>query len=122
MKEFEALYCPKCGCGDISIESNIDLRYSKIQCTECEYAVAKKVDEDTLVEKWNKLLRKPLQWLKDNSDNLYKFNHITYRFQCGDEFKIADVTVEGTPQEAAQYVLNSYKTGTCEIINNQRCK
>ena len=49
-------YCPKCGSNDITLDSSG--WSSIISCDDCDYSKEGKCDEDTLVERWNKLKRK----------------------------------------------------------------
>ena len=50
-------YCPKCGFDWVSVESGYFA--SVISCDMCDYEKHGKCDEDTLIERWNKLKRKP---------------------------------------------------------------
>lgn len=55
-------YCPKCGCDDITVDSGG--WSSVIECDDCDYRKEQKCDEDTLIEKWNRLKRKPKEVLQ----------------------------------------------------------
>lgn len=53
--------CPKCGCPDeLYLDSSSAAEASWIECCWCEYRVQQKCDEETLVERWNKLSRKKM--------------------------------------------------------------
>ena len=56
------LYCPKCGCDEITVDSGG--WSSVIECDDCDYRKEQKCDEDTLIERWNKLKRKPKEVLQ----------------------------------------------------------
>lgn len=52
-------YCPECGSDDLDIDSCLSMQISAIHCADCEYHFSRKVDEERLSKKWNKLKRKP---------------------------------------------------------------
>ncbi len=58
------LYCPKCGSDELDVVSNIHLEISIISCDDCEFEKRGKCDEETLIERWNKLKRKPKEVLQ----------------------------------------------------------
>jgi hypothetical protein len=55
-------YCPKCGYEWVSVESSYFA--SVVCCDTCDYEKQGKCDEDTLIERWNKLKRKPQEVLQ----------------------------------------------------------
>ena len=58
------LYCPKCGCEDLTLESSLQMEVSILSCDDCEFEKRGKCDEETLIERWNKLKRKPKEVLQ----------------------------------------------------------
>lgn len=58
MSEFK--YCPECGEDDYAyIDSCREMQISEISCGLCDFRFQKKVPEETLIEKYNKIKRKP---------------------------------------------------------------
>lgn len=49
--------CPKCGSHDVYIDSNRQAEASWIECADCDHRMQQKVDEDTLMQRWNALDR-----------------------------------------------------------------
>ena len=52
--------CPECGCPDVSIDSSSAAEASWIECDMCDFRFQRKCDEETLVERWDKLSRKKM--------------------------------------------------------------
>lgn len=53
--------CPGCGAPDwLTLDSSCDAEASWIQCGLCDYKFQKRCDEETLVERWNKIRRKKM--------------------------------------------------------------
>ena len=57
------LYCPKCGSGEVWVDSSRDAGCSWVDCSDCDYRFQRSVNEETLEEKWNALKRKPQKQL-----------------------------------------------------------
>ena len=50
--------CPKCDSDDLHLDSSSAAEASWIECNDCEYRFQKRCDEETLIERWNKLRRR----------------------------------------------------------------
>ena len=51
--------CPKCGCPDeLEHDSSSAAEASWVECHNCDYRLQGKCDEETIAERWNKLIRK----------------------------------------------------------------
>lgn len=61
-------YCPRCGYEDLSVDSSIHMQVSIVSCDTCEFEKRGKCDEETLIERWNKLKRKPKDELQAKYD------------------------------------------------------
>lgn len=58
--------CPKCGCPDeLYLDSSSAAEASWIECAFCDHRMQQKCDEETLVERWNKLSRKSMPEYKE---------------------------------------------------------
>lgn len=56
--EMEMKPCPACGCPDVFLDSSRAAEASWIECDMCDFRFQRKCDEETLVERWNRLNRK----------------------------------------------------------------
>lgn len=45
--------CPKCGCDDLHIDSNLQANASWIECNECEHRLQMPCSEEEIVDRWN---------------------------------------------------------------------
>ena len=58
--------CPKCGSGDVYIDSNRHAEASWIECCDCDHRMQSNVDEETLTERWNALDRSAMPEFDDD--------------------------------------------------------
>lgn len=62
--------CPKCGCsGELELDSSSAAEASWIECHNCGYRIQQKCDEETLIERWNKLTRKGMPIFVEGEGN-----------------------------------------------------
>lgn len=50
--------CPECNSDLITVNSSRELRISEIICDDCGFIIQENINEDDLINKWNKIKRK----------------------------------------------------------------
>ena len=61
--------CPECGCpSELALDSNANAEASWMECGWCEYRFQARCDEETLVERWNKISRKKMPVFVEHDD------------------------------------------------------